>query len=796
MKNACLILCAYALMGLSSRTFASNISLDSLDIKSEIKAVETEIEELDLKLKANQQTAADRMADLKANSPFFSERSPFESDTEFLERSLKGNKQVKQLYERYLKDLEDRLYSLNNRTFETSNICVELDPKDYKPNEKLWPMSVKICGITTKTKSFSLPIDTDAAKNLWENWEGVSKRGLVMLSPGERIELVQLELVDTLANKTYRMAFPEYAILRGSKKLSDTSQDPTPKIQFTKDSRYLVERRKGSLRVYDLKTGRYHVLKKGVVGGFVVHTLENGDPIVAFFTYECVIGERSSLQPSRSYGRGGKHRTILNVAVLETSPNGVPVLAPPVLTHKFPLSPDQNDFYLHADLATVKRHCEQNIMDVRASVSSPRFNTDATAVSWNFNARSNSRDGYKPTQSVEIATGKPLTIEAATAATWTDSSVTHSRDKRIGFGVTDTRTNSRRRSYQTGRKKSLIAAGDGTRQFHCASWIGYTKSPDGSVTCVDLKSSTNNVASSTSLSPNGDYYAVAWPDKTMVWRTLSQPTKTISRTPGRTPRTSETSETSETASNSGNSSLAGPPMITADLTFEEPSGNQILDANETGTILLTLKNEGQGPANGLRVVPSPTQIDHLHYGPVGIDRLAPGQSTTLKMPIAASNDIITAEHTLRFEFEVANGFSPQPIELTFMTSPQEISLTMKEATDNTRSISLKEVVVEPEVLIEIPNRARNPTPKSPELSREEAPKPRPTAVTYGTLNVNVAGTWGNVVIDGRASGTTPFTGKLKSGRHTIRIHNETTGLDSTKKITIRSGETETLAFEP
>jgi serine/threonine protein kinase len=151
-------------------------------------------------------------------------------------------------------------------------------------------------------------------------------------------------------------------------------------------------------------------------------------------------------------------------------------------------------------------------------------------------------------------------------------------------------------------------------------------------------------------------------------------------------------------------------------------------------------------------------------------------------PIIEKADLAVGTVTVRVE---SAGFTPQ-----------EFSMTMKEATDYTRSISLKEVVVEPEVLIEIPNRARNPTPKSPELSREEAPKPRPTAVTYGTLNVNVAGTWGNVVIDGRASGTTPFTGKLKSGPHTIRIYNETTGLDFTQKVTIQSGETETLAFEP
>jgi hypothetical protein len=123
-------------------------------------------------------------------------------------------------------------------------------------------------------------------------------------------------------------------------------------------------------------------------------------------------------------------------------------------------------------------------------------------------------------------------------------------------------------------------------------------------------------------------------------------------------------------------------------------------------------------------------------------------------------------------------------------------MTMKEATDYTRSVSLKELVVEPEEPIEIPNRSRTPTSNNPEVSKEEVRKPRPAVVTYGTLSVNVAGAWGNLVIDGKPKGTTPFNGELKSGSHTIRVYNEAIGFDSTKKVTIRGGETANLAFEP
>jgi hypothetical protein len=62
--------------------------------------------------------------------------------------------------------------------------------------------------------------------------------------------------------------------------------------------------------------------------------------------------------------------------------------------------------------------------------------------------------------------------------------------------------------------------------------------------------------------------------------------------------------------------------------------------------------------------------------------------------------------------------------------------------------------------------------------------------------VNVRGTWGNLLIDGTPKGTTPFTGDLKTGRHTVRVFNEAAGFDLTQQVTVKRGETETLAFTP
>jgi len=512
--KANLLLYALAFIGLSSNSFASTIDLDGLDIADEIKAVEDEIKVLELKLAANRQTLATRVEDLKVNSPLFAKRSPFESDVEFLARSLKGNEQIKQLHRQYLSNIERRLHLLRNQTFKTTNICVELEPNDYKPNKKLWPMRVNLCGLSTKAKSFSLPIDTTAAKYMWESWDEFSKTGLVMLHPKKRVELVQLDLVENLANQTYRVAFPEYITLKASKQKTENSQGHASKVQFTNDSQYLLTRMNNELGIYDLVNAKYHHLKRGVVGGPVVHNVENGLPIVAFFTFECVLGGRSSSLPDRSYGRGGKYRKILNVSTIETSTDGVPSLTDPIMTHAFPLSTDQNEFYLQGTLRAVQRECERNSAKVSAPVSL-RFNADATAISWN-NYAQNQR--YAPTKILEIATGKPLTTEAAKAAKWTSNIVTQSRDKRIRLNKDNTQNRSSYRRGQSRRTDNLVTTHDGKREFNCVSSSGYIKSSDGSVSCIEPTTSNNNSA----LSPNGDFYAIAWPNKIMVWRTLIQ----------------------------------------------------------------------------------------------------------------------------------------------------------------------------------------------------------------------------------------------------------------------------------
>ena len=68
----------------------------------------------------------------------------------------------------------------------------------------------------------------------------------------------------------------------------------------------------------------------------------------------------------------------------------------------------------------------------------------------------------------------------------------------------------------------------------------------------------------------------------------------------------------------------------------------------------------------------------------------------------------------------------------------------------------------------------------------------------GRISINVSPGWAYIEIDGqRVQGeTTPLTDyKISAGPHTVRVFHAERGLNETKKVTIKSGETETVWFQ-
>ena len=71
------------------------------------------------------------------------------------------------------------------------------------------------------------------------------------------------------------------------------------------------------------------------------------------------------------------------------------------------------------------------------------------------------------------------------------------------------------------------------------------------------------------------------------------------------------------------------------------------------------------------------------------------------------------------------------------------------------------------------------------------------AAAKGKLNVNIAGgkVWGEIFVDGNKAGRTPmFNFELPSGSHTIRVKNDTIGLDQSQTVTVVADETTKVIF--
>lgn len=149
-----------------------------------------------------------------------------------------------------------------------------------------------------------------------------------------------------------------------------------------------------------------------------------------------------------------------------------------------------------------------------------------------------------------------------------------------------------------------------------------------------------------------------------------------------------------------------PPSVTASVDFQEPSGNERLDADETATIRLTVRNDGKGPAHRVRAYIRPETQPTLSYPSViEFGRLGAGQSETQTIRIKAGHEIATEEETLTFRFQEANGFAPSPLQLQFETRkfiPPELTVAdvgIDDASGNG--------IIEPGELVEVTARIRN-----------------------------------------------------------------------------------------
>jgi len=113
-----------------------------------------------------------------------------------------------------------------------------------------------------------------------------------------------------------------------------------------------------------------------------------------------------------------------------------------------------------------------------------------------------------------------------------------------------------------------------------------------------------------------------------------------------------------------------PANLAASLSFSEPSGNNFLDAEESGNIIVDLQNTGQGDAYALQVqLTLQTNSSNITIGKAKtIDQLKAGESQKIEMLVSA--DVYVASQSIKIKVEVieGNGFDLYPpANITFNT---------------------------------------------------------------------------------------------------------------------------------
>jgi len=116
-----------------------------------------------------------------------------------------------------------------------------------------------------------------------------------------------------------------------------------------------------------------------------------------------------------------------------------------------------------------------------------------------------------------------------------------------------------------------------------------------------------------------------------------------------------------------------PPDISATVKFSEPSGNNILDAEETGELSITVKNSGKGDAFDVKAeIRADKKIKDLRFDrTVSFGTIPSGKKVTKKIKLKAGKDLPTNRIKFTIDIKEANGFDADPVRIVFRTKAFE-----------------------------------------------------------------------------------------------------------------------------
>ncbi|MBU0509931.1 caspase family protein, partial [bacterium] len=112
-----------------------------------------------------------------------------------------------------------------------------------------------------------------------------------------------------------------------------------------------------------------------------------------------------------------------------------------------------------------------------------------------------------------------------------------------------------------------------------------------------------------------------------------------------------------------------PPLVTAIVSFVEPSGNNLLDGNETATIRLDFSNAGKGPAYNLTAkLDMSGDIKGITADKQKtIATLEPEHKDAMEFKISADRSVVNGQVKFDFILTEGKGYDPPPVSITINT---------------------------------------------------------------------------------------------------------------------------------
>lgn len=543
--------------------------------------------------------AADKIADnkikdLKTNNPLYSPKSVYESDKDYLSRMTQAIPQMLRIRDSYISSLENKLSLLRGSTFSTSNLTITM--LNYDANSETCQLNVIHHDYKRENIKITLSIKKADARELFERWESIEKKGSLSIDTDDTVNLTQIEIKDPIS---------------------------------------------GLILIKDLEP--YKVLSEGRVERTIV-------------SYD---GSLMAFAPGSAIYSAKDFKTVINIDSWST----------------VDISPDNKLIaYGIGELTFLPKGYSGKLIDLSSKEAILEFNGGQSL--------SFSPDG-----------------EYLGISIWNDGGSYFSRvSKTVICNV-----ESGEIVYEFGGSGTCQFSPDG-RYFACAGgiidlhtgiqilslsgdyysfnnkYMTVAVSNEGKVVLVDLETQSlikQMNGQSACFSRDGRYIAVASSNETNVYEYPSLALRKSLQVSGPVCFSPDNlyiiigGGVYRTHLYNGQHSPAemvtAPPSLTASVILTEPSGNQYLDALETGKLRIEVINSGQGVARDITIDINPKRIPGLNYANGFIAEVPEGKTVIVEIPIEAYLDTSDKTYTLNISFDEANGFPPAPIQFTFST---------------------------------------------------------------------------------------------------------------------------------